>query len=78
MPAFQRELFDAGLRHHRCRRCRRKLHVDKHRQYRTRLAGLCWKCLLQFEKFNGWDVDAFCGKESVDNDTDRAAVSAAG
>lgn len=62
MPTQQKELFDAGLRHKVCRRCRRKLHPDQRRQYRTRVAGLCWHCLAQYERFAGWSLERFIGQ----------------
>ena len=46
----QQELFDGFVRLRQCRRCRRKLHPDPHNRYRTREAGLCFRCLNEFEK----------------------------
>lgn len=55
----QKELFDGFVRHTECRRCGRTLHSDKRRQYRTRVAGLCFRCLADFNAANTYDVDRF-------------------
>jgi hypothetical protein len=62
--SVQAELFDAGLRHSRCLRCRRKLHSDKRRMYRTRLAGLCYECLKSFEAARTWQLELFLQGET--------------
>jgi hypothetical protein len=48
--ALQRELFDAFLKHSRCRRCSRKLHPDRMQRFQTRQAGLCFSCLREFNR----------------------------
>lgn len=64
MPAQQLEFFDPFIRQSRCRCCQRKLHPDQKRRYRTRIAGLCFVCLREFEKFDGWSIEEFL-KEHV-------------
>lgn len=59
MKRPQLELFDAGIRHHVCLRCRRTLHTDRKRLYRTRVAGLCFVCLAAFERWPGWSLERF-------------------
>lgn len=64
----QQELFDAFLRHDSCRKCQRRLHTDKRQQYRTRVAGLCFGCLAEWERWPGWSVDKFIDEETTDGD----------
>ncbi len=61
--AEQKELFDGFLRLRKCRKCQRKLHVDPNDNYKTRLAGLCYACVREFEKSPHWDVDKFIESE---------------
>lgn len=46
----QQELFDGFVRLRKCRKCSARLHPDPHNRYRTREAGLCFRCLNEFEK----------------------------
>lgn len=59
----QKELFDAFLRLKHCRKCRRRLHTDTQRRYATRPAGLCYRCLRQFNAAATWQVDLFVSQE---------------
>ena len=59
MPSIERELFDGFLRQRRCQCCRRNLHPDKSNRYRTRLVGLCFKCLALFNKSRQWTIQGF-------------------
>ena len=59
MSMSRGELFDGFLRQRTCRRCRRKLHSDKQRRYRTREAALCFRCLQEFERSPFWSFDTF-------------------
>jgi hypothetical protein len=64
MVQLQKELFDGFVRLRQCRCCRRKLHPDPQNHYRTRQAGLCFKCLANFEKSNSWNIENFvCSEE---------------
>lgn len=55
----QKELFDGFLRLRNCRKCERKLHIDRKAKYATREAGLCYACLREFEVSPFWTVDKF-------------------
>lgn len=59
MVQLQKELFDGFVRLRQCRCCRRMLHPDPQNNYRTREAGLCFRCLGSFERSSFWDVEQF-------------------
>ena len=55
----EQELADAFTRVRKCRKCKRKLHVDRQEQYKTRVAGLCYACMREFETSNHWSIETF-------------------
>lgn len=61
----QRVLFDGFLRRGKCQKCGRQLHADRRRLYRTREAGLCFRCLREYERADGWSVERFCSEVEV-------------
>lgn len=61
----QQHLFDGFIRQKNCSCCRRRLHPDRSRQYRTREAGLCWKCLREFESSSAWSVEKFLAGKRI-------------
>lgn len=67
----QGELFDGFVRLRKCRKCKRKLHVDPNNNYQTREAGLCFACLRDFNASGHWTVDRFC-EDPVDAETQLA------
>lgn len=59
MPHIVRELFpDAGT-FTRCHCCQGKLSVQRHANQRTRLFGLCFVCLAEFDRSEAYCVDTF-------------------
>ena len=59
MKSVQEELFDGFVRQRRCLCCHRRLHADPANRYRTRLMGLCFECLRDFERAGTWSVERF-------------------
>jgi hypothetical protein len=55
----QKELFDGFVRLRQCRCCRRQLHPDPENHYRTREAGLCYRCLALFVRSDFYVVENF-------------------
>ncbi len=53
------ELYDACSRFRRCRKCDRRLHADHTERFKTRVNGLCYACLREFEVSPFWTVDKF-------------------
>lgn len=70
MIAEQKELFSeqeqyaACSRFKKCRKCKRRLHADHKERFETRVAGLCYACVRDFEKSPHWDVDKFINSET--------------
>lgn len=69
--AEQKELFSeqeqyaACSRFKKCRKCKRRLHADHKERFETRVAGLCYACVRDFEKSSHWDIDRFLGVANV-------------
>lgn len=59
------ELFDAFTRMKKCLRCNRKLHADKAEQFRTRIVGLCYRCIDAFNKSSHWKIETFLKGEAT-------------
>lgn len=53
------ELYDACSRFRKCRKCKRRLHADHKERFKTRVAGLCFQCLREFNESEHWTVDAY-------------------
>lgn len=65
MTQIQKELFDGFVRLRQCRCCRRNLHPDPANNYRTREAGLCFRCLTAFERSAHWSIESFLSSNST-------------
>lgn len=59
MNQFQRELFHDAANHKACQLCQKPLSKQQHANRRTKLFGLCFACLQDFERSEAFSVESF-------------------
>jgi hypothetical protein len=59
MNQFQLELFEDAANHKACQLCQKPLSKQKHANRRTKLFGLCFSCLQDFEQSDAMNVETF-------------------
>lgn len=59
MSQFQRDLFPDAGNHKDCQLCRKPLSKQQHANRRTKLFGLCFACLQDFERSEAFCVESF-------------------